>query len=184
MSRRFFTAALLATILVMSVLASPTQAGGLPGKRKWLQDTRSAMHGSRAFVSRRVEQGGTRLAVNFDIDNTALASKYNQRKAVPVVLRFAIYANSLGVKLLFNTGRNENDLAVAVAELRRAGYPVTAICGHRHGEPLATSKQRCRQQFVDDGYTIIANVGNRSTDFVGGNYERPFRLPSYGNRLA
>lgn len=184
MSRRFFTVALLATIMVMSVLAAPTQAGGMPGKKKWLKDTRSAMHGSRAYVGRRVAQGGTKLAINFDIDNTALASKYNHRKAVPVVLRFAKYANSLGVKLLFNTGRNENDLAVAVAELRRAGYPVTAICGHRKGEPLAKSKQRCRQKFVDDGYTIIANVGNRSTDFVGGNYERAFRLPSYGNRLA
>jgi hypothetical protein len=183
-SRRFFTVALLATIMVVSALVAPAGAGGLPGKKKWLKDTRQAMYGSRAYVGDRVAQGGTKLAVNFDIDNTALASKYKRGKAVPVVLRFARYANSLGVKLLFNTGRNENDLSQAVAELRRAGYPVTAICGHKKGEPLARSKQRCRQQFVDDGYTIIANIGNRSTDFVGGNYERAFRLPNYGNRLA
>ena len=38
--------------------------------------------------------------------------------------------------------------------------------------------------YVDRGFTIIANVGNRSTDFVGKNYERAFKLPSYGNRLG
>ena len=31
---------------------------------------------------------------------------------------------------------------------------------------------------------IIANVGNRCTDFVGGDYERAYRLPNYGNRLG
>jgi hypothetical protein len=184
MTRRLLAVALLATIMVMSVLVSPSQASGLPGKKKWLKDTHSAMSGSRAYIRERVQRGGTRLAVNFDIDNTALASRYSSGSAVPVVLRFAKYASSLGVRLVFNTGRNENGLARAVEELRRAGYPVTAICGHRKGEPLRTSKQRCRQRFVDDGYTIIANVGNRSTDFVGGNYERAFRLPNYHNRLA
>ena len=49
---------------------------------------------------------------------------------------------------------------------------------------MTTSKQRCRQEFVAKGYTIIANVGNRSTDFVGKNYERAFKLPNYGNRLG
>jgi hypothetical protein len=183
-SRRFLTVALLAGVLVMSVLIAPSEAAGLPGKKKWLKDTRHAMVGSKVYVRERVKKGGTKLAINFDIDNTSLASYYNHRKAIPVVLRFAKYANSKGVRLLFNTGRNENDLTQAVAELRKAGYPVTEICGHQKGEPLATSKQRCRQKFVDEGYTIIANVGNRSTDFTGKNYERAFRLPSYGNRLA
>ncbi|MCW2712641.1 MAG: hypothetical protein JWP24_2835, partial [Marmoricola sp.] len=50
MSRRLLAVALLATIMVMSVLVSPSQASGLPGKKKWLKDTRSAMSGSRAYV--------------------------------------------------------------------------------------------------------------------------------------
>lgn len=184
MTRRLLVVALLTGLLVMSVLVPPGQAAGVPGRQKWLEDTRQAMTGSRAYVRDRVRQGGTGLAVNFDIDNTALASKYSPGRAVPVVLRFARYADSLGVKLVFNTGRNESDLAAAVDQLRRAGYPVAAICGHRKGEALRTSKQRCRQKFVDAGYTIIANVGNRSTDFVGGNYEMAYRLPNYRNRLA
>ena len=31
---------------------------------------------------------------------------------------------------------------------------------------------------------VLANVGNRSPDFVGKNYERAFKLPNYGNRLG
>jgi predicted secreted acid phosphatase len=182
-SRRLFAVALLATILVMSVLVTPSQAAA-PGKKKWLKDTRAAMYGSRAYIDSRVKPGDTKLVINLDIDNTSLATYYDRGHPVPVVLRFAKYANSKGVHVYFNTGRNESDLAQAVAGLRRSGYPVSSICGRRSGETLRSSKQRCRQQVVDRGYTIIANVGNRSTDFVGGNYERAFKLPNYGNRLG
>lgn len=183
MSRRLFGAALLATVLVLSVLVAPSLANA-PSKRKWLKDTRSAMYGSRAYLDRRVERGGVRPAVNLDIDNTALATRYRPGRPVPVVLRFARYAQKLGVSVVFNTARDEADLPEAVAQLRRAGYPVSAICGRRASEAIVESKQRCRQQYVDAGFTIIANVGNRSTDFVGGNYQRGFRLPSYGRALS
>jgi len=173
---------LLAMVMVMSVLVSSSDAAGLPSKRKWLKDTRHAMVGSRVYVKKRVQQGG-KLAINFDIDNSSLATTYNHRRAIPVVLRFAKYANSKGVKLMFNTGRTGSELDRALTELQRAGYPVTELCGRNQGEGLVAGKQRCRQHFVDEGYTIIANVGNHNTDFVGTNYERAFRLPSYGNRI-
>jgi hypothetical protein len=181
--RKLFTVMLLATVMVMSVLVAPSEAA-VPSKKKWLKDTRSAMYGSRAYVNQRVKQGGGKLAVNFDIDNTSLATYYSPRKAVPVVLRFAKYANSKGIALVFNTGRTEKDIAKPLAWLRKAGYPVAGICARRTGESLVKGKQRCRQQYVDAGYTIIANVGNRSTDFVGTNYERAFKLPNYGNKLG
>jgi len=182
-SRRLFAAALLATVLVLSVLVAPSQANA-PSKRKWLKDTRSAMYGSRAYLDRRVERGGAPLAVNFDIDNTALATRYQPGRPVPVVLRFARYARSKGVSVVFNTGRKQTDLSRSASRLRRVGYPVSAICGRGSGEALVESKQRCRQQYVDAGYTIIANVGNRTTDFEGRNYERGFKLPSYGRALS
>ena len=40
------------------------------------------------------------------------------------------------------------------------------------------------QIFKKEGYTLIANVGNNDTDFVGDGYERAYRLPNYGNRLG
>ena len=199
-------AAALVAVLVAATFASPARAAvrdaapsavstpagaraassatALPSKRQWLADTRAAMYGSRSYVGHRVARGGHRLAVNFDIDNTSLATYYDRGAAVPVTLRFARYARSHGVALLFNTGRRRDRLSGVARSLRRVGYGVRELCGRRPGEALTHGKQRCRRHFRAEGYTLIANVGNRSTDFTGGGYERAFRLPSYGNRLG
>ena len=146
------------------------------------------MHGSDKWLEARVARSagtGDRLAINLDIDNSSLASHYDPGEAIPRILKFARHANRLGVVLLFNTARSGSALWYTEGELVDAGYRVQELCGRagRH-EEVAHSKQRCRRHFVDEGYTIIANIGNHSTDFVGGNYERAFRLPSYGNKLT
>jgi HAD superfamily, subfamily IIIB (Acid phosphatase) len=170
--------------LVGGAVTVPAQADGPPSQERWLADTRSAMDGSRAYLADRVDRGGRRLAVNLDIDNTALATYYAPGTAVPAVLRFARYARSRGVVLLFNTGRERGRLAGITRTLRRAGYDVREVCGRRAGERLVHGKQRCRTHFADEGWTVVANVGNRDTDFVGGSAGRAFRLPSYGGRLG
>ena len=91
---------------------------------------------------------------------------------------------SKGIYILFNTGRNVSMRKKTIAQLKAAGFAVDGLCAHYKGERLAKSKQRCRQSFVNNGFTIIANIGNRSTDFTGRNYERAYRLPNYGNRLG
>ena len=179
--------AVLVLLLTGLAVPAPAQAEPLPSKSQWVADTYDAMQGSRAYIGRRVDQGGSRLAVNLDIDNTSLASHYDYGAPVAVTLRFARYAREHGVKLLFNTGRIRGDgrLAAAKRLLRSAGYRVTEICGRTSThETLTHSKQRCRRHFVAEGWTLIANVGNRQSDFTGGGYERSFRLPSYGGRLA
>lgn len=177
--------ALLGPLLGAVVSASPARAA-LPSRSQWLADVAHAMAGSQRYVDERAVDSD-RLAVNLDIDNTSLATYYDRGQAVRAVLRFARNAEEDGVAVLFNTGRVVGDGRIARArrQLVAAGYPVTRMCGRSSvDEPLADSKQRCRQRFVDEGYTIIANVGNRSTDFTGGDYERAFRLPSYGDRLG
>lgn len=173
----------LVALLVSS--ASPA-AAALPSERQWLADVDQAMSGSHRYLEQRVGQGGARLAVNLDIDNTSLASHYATGQPVRRVLRFANYARSHGVSLLFNTARLRGDGRIVRAErqLERAGYRVSGICGRRPGEGLAHSKQRCRRQFANRGFTLVANIGNRDTDFVGGDYDRSFRLPNYGNQLS
>jgi len=178
---------MLLLLLAALVHPAPAQAASLPSKSQWVADTYDAMQGSRAYVGRRVDQGGSRLAVNLDIDNTSLASHYDYGAPVAVTLRFARYARDHGVKLLFNTGRIRGDGRLAKAKdlLRAAGYRVTEICGRTSThETLTHSKQRCRRHFVAEGWTLVANVGNRQSDFTGGSYEKAFRLPSYGGRLA
>ena len=186
MLRRLAVAAVTAAVLTTGLTVAPAEAA-LPSKARWVSDTYAAMNGSRSYTARRVLQGGHKLAINLDIDNTSLASHYDYGHAVAATLRYAQHATDRGVVLLFNTGRTvgQGRLSRAAISLHAAGYKVTEICGRTsNSEGLAHSKQRCRQHFVDEGYTLIANVGNRSTDFVGGNYERAFRLPNYGNQLA
>ena len=96
------------------------------------------------------------------------------------MLKFAQLLDRLGVAVVFNTGRLANQHERTVAQLTRAGFPVADVCLRNKGETLPVGKQRCRDGFVADGYTLIANVGNNDTDFVGDGYERAFRLPNYG----
>ena len=119
----------------------PAQGSELPSKDRWLADTRAAMYGSRAYVGDRVDRGGRRLAVNLDIDNTSLATHYAKGTAVPVVLRFARYARSRGVTLLFNTGRLRGQ--TGGRGRGRCGGPGTTsseICG-RTGGGVAGAQQ-------------------------------------------
>ena len=184
MARRLLVPVLAAAVLLMTALVPPSSAARMPSKRQWERDVRSALSGSRAYVGDRVARGGHKLALNLDIDNTSLESYYAPGKPVPATLRLVKYAKSKGVAILFNTGRNVRLRAKTIRQLKRAGYPVDGLCAHYSGESLAASKQRCRQSFVNNGFTIIANIGNRGTDFVGGNYERAYELPNYGGRLA
>jgi hypothetical protein len=181
-------ALVLATCLGIGLLLVPAtgHTRPLPDESEWRADVRDAMAGSRAYLGRRAEGGGGRLAVNLDIDNTALATHYDRGEATPPVLRFALRAQRLDMAVLFNTARRQGDgnLRKAKRMLREAGYPVTLICGRHRGDSIVDGKQRCRRLFRDRGYTLVANVGNRRTDFVGRGYERAFRLPSYGGRLS
>ncbi len=183
--RKLLTVAALSVVLVLSgLVAAPGEAAPMASRNAWLHDTVTALSGARPYVSNRVAKGGSKLALNLDIDNTSLQTYYARGKAIPATLRLARYAKSKGVSILFNTGRNVSLRKKTIAQLKKAGFPVDGLCAHYKGVPLAKSKQRCRQSFVNNGFTIIANVGNRSTDFTGGNYERAYRLPNYGNRLG
>lgn len=188
-SGRSVLTVVLAIGLGMGLLLVPPATGSarpLPDQSEWRSDVRDAMDGSRAYLARRADRDRGRLAVNLDIDNTALATHYAPGEATPAVLRFALRAHRLDMAVLFNTARRqgEGNLRKAKAMLREAGYPVTRICGRHRATSIVDGKQRCRRLFRERGYTLVANVGNRRTDFAGRGYERAFRLPSYGGRLS
>jgi|1186.fasta_scaffold15095_2 predicted secreted acid phosphatase len=159
-----------------------TAKKAVPTRTQWLADVKAAMKGSRGYVRQRVaaKTSDEKLAVNFDIDNTVIATYYDGGGAIPQMLRFSKLLDRLDVDLVFNSGRSADQQQRTVQQLTRAGFPVAQLCLRNKGETLPVGKQRCRNSFVDDGYTLIANVGNNDTDFVGGGYERAFRLPNYG----
>jgi len=181
--------ALVSTVLAVGALSlgtGPASARTAPTQATWLADVSTAMHGARPFLRDRAAQAGPEdhLAINLDIDNTSLATYYQRGQAVRTVRNAARLASRLGITLLFNTGRLESRLGDVRSQLIRAGYAVGTICTRNPGELLPASKQRCRQSFVDQGFTIVANIGNNDTDFVGTNYERAFRLPNYDGELG
>jgi hypothetical protein len=176
----------IALAMVALLPSSSPAASRLPSEKQWHRDVARVMKGSLAYVDSRVGRHHGKLAINLDIDNSALASHYRPGTATPAVLRLARHAHHEGVALLFNTARVGRPLKHARAELRKAGYAVTAVCGRSsRKEPVGHSKQRCRARFIRHGYRIIANVGNHVTDFSGAkNYGRAYRLPNYGGRLS
>jgi predicted secreted acid phosphatase len=186
--RNFVVLAGAVALMLASLTAATTPADAasrLPSQKQWLRDVRVAMEGSGKYLNRKVEGKRKKFAINLDIDNTSLATHYDPGAAVARVLGFVEHAHRHGVAILFNTARSGAPLKRARADLEAAGFPVTKICGRRPGEGSAHGKQRCRKRFVRQGFTIVANVGNRPTDFSGArNYGRAYRLPNYGLRLS
>jgi predicted secreted acid phosphatase len=162
--------------------SSATAKRAVPPRAQWLADVRAAMRGFGGYARQRVADRapGERLAVNFDIDNTVLATYYDGGGAIPKMRRFARLLDRLDVALVFNTGRAADQRQATVRQLRRAGFDLAEVCLRNRGEALVAGKQRCRDHFAAEGYTLVANVGNNDTDFVGDRYERAFRLPNYG----
>ena len=112
----------LLTALVLAVVlgAAPTEAragvaassgaaarGDVPSRDQWLADVAAVMAGSRDVVRQRIaaKDPDERLAVNFDIDNTVLATYYDGGGAIPRMLKFARFLERRDVAVLFNTGR-------------------------------------------------------------------------------
>jgi endonuclease/exonuclease/phosphatase family metal-dependent hydrolase len=165
------------------VAASTPPSSTSSPRERWAADVRTAMRGANTYIAG-VAATMRRPAINLDIDNTSLATEYATGRPVRPVLRFARTAHRNGVAVLFNTGRWEGRDQL-VRQLRSVRYPVDGICLRTSTrEPLAASKQRCRAKFTRDGYQLLANVGNRATDFTGGGYGRGFKLPDYAGRLS
>jgi hypothetical protein len=191
--RRVLFALLVALVLPVALgpagadAATPSGAvrtATLPSKQQWLADVSAALSGSETWLGQRVARGGGHLAIVLDIDNTSIATRYAWPNPVYRTRHFARYARQHGVSVFFVTGRLKSRIWRIKPVLRRAGYTWSGICGRRSGVSLATSKQACRRQIVAQGYTIVANVGNRPTDLVGGDYERGFKLPDYNGLLG
>ena len=185
MLRRVLTVATMSVLLVLSTMVAPTQAAAATEQASVARTTPPRPSPGRARTSqRRWPTRSGKLALNLDIDNTSLQSHYDRGKAVPATLRLARYAKSRASTSSSTPAATSACATAAIAQLKRAGFPVDGLCGRLTGESLPHSKQRCRQSFVNNGYRLIANIGNRSTDFVGGNYLRAYRLPNYGGQAG
>ena len=188
MSHLRLLVALLLTVLVTG-MSSPAPAQAVPTREQWLKDVNKVMKGSGAYLRDRTESVGIdeTLAINFDIDNSSIASYYDgpQRRRDPEDPRSSpTRPGASASSLVFNTGRLNTQRERTINQLTDAGYDVAMLCMRKKGETIPHGKQRCRNKFINAGYTLIANVGNNPTDFVGDGYERAYRLPNYGGELG
>ncbi|WEH33596.1 HAD family acid phosphatase [Streptomyces sp. AM 4-1-1] len=165
--------------------APSAAAASLPSYETWQSDVRKVMDPSVPYLTQRVKQGGSKLAIVLDIDNTSLETEYHPGAPNKPVLEFAKAAAANGVSVLIATARKESGKSGALSDLKKAGYPtITAICLKKNESHSVDVKIRCRKEFVASGYTLIANVGNRPGDLEYVNYERGFKLPDYDEQLS
>jgi len=101
--------------------------------------------------------------------------------AIAPTLQVFRQASAQGVTVFFLTGRPENQRAATERNLKAAGYDRNAklymVANGQHFASAADFKAPIRAQIEQQGYTIIANLGDQPSDLLGGHAERSFLLP-------
>ncbi|MFD3452698.1 HAD family acid phosphatase [Streptomyces sp. NPDC058691] len=156
----------------------------------WQRDVRAVIDQAHTYVQDRTTNpaGGEKLAIVLDIDNTSLETYFDWwfPQAVAPTRDLARYADARGVDIFFVTARPDFIYPATYYNLDHEGYPVAGLYGRSIPDLFAevsAYKTAQRAAIEKRGYTIIANIGNNTTDLVGGHAERTFKLPDYDGAL-
>lgn len=157
---------------------------------------------AKAWVEQRAAQGGGKLAMVFDLDETLLSNLHHMRAMdfgyvpqlwdewvaaadatiIAPVRDVYLAARAKNVAVIFITGRKTTDQPGTESNLRAVGLGgYTRVFYKPNGYPGTSEhfKTSTRQKLVEeDGYTIIANIGDQASDLAGGYAERTFKLPN------
>jgi len=96
----------------------------------------------------------------------------------------ALYRSAIAAKvaIFFITGRPENQRAATERNLARVGYTgyskLYMTPNGSHFASAADFKAPVRAQIEQQGYTIVANMGDQPSDLAGGHAEKTFQLPN------
>ncbi|MFG2848203.1 HAD family acid phosphatase [Kitasatospora sp. NPDC048296] len=158
-------------------------------EEQWLDDVSAAVAPARAYVEQRVaDSSDPNPAIVFDIDNTTVATHFHPftEPGIAPVVELAQYAHEHGVAIIFITARPRAIDPVTRHTLEEAGYTVDELYSRGLSDlfkPIQDFKTNARIAVENQGYTIIANIGNNWTDLDGGHAERTFKLPDYNGLL-
>lgn len=158
----------------------------------WQTDCQAVMDQALPYLKQRIANTtpGEKQAIVFDIDNTTLETDFGFSYPQPAnapVLEVAQYAQEHGVALFFVTARPGIIYSVTDYNLKHVGYQVSGLYVRSLVDlfkDVAAYKTAQRVDIENDGYTIIANIGNSATDLSGGHAEKTYKLPDYDGQLS
>ncbi|MCZ4095247.1 hydrolase [Streptomyces sp. So13.3] len=159
----------------------------------WQHDVAAAAALLRPYIEQRTANAsGQKLAVVLDIDNTSLETYFHDVWEFPTpatkpVLDAARYAKSRGAAIFFITARPGILHSLTEYNLKKTGYPVDGLYAQDlpdFFDKVSKYKTAKRTEIEARGYTIIANIGNNTSDLVGGHAEKTFKLPDYNGELS
>lgn len=153
------------------------------------------------WLESRAAKGGSKLTVVFDLDDTLLFNwplisamdfgyvpaewdrwvEEARAPAIEPVRKVYRTARQLGIEVVFLTGRPENTRESTMRNLRAIDCAEFAALICRPSGDRGTSaafKTSARQRLLQEGRTIIANIGDQVSDLVGGGAEKTFKLPN------
>ncbi|MGW2961109.1 HAD family acid phosphatase [Streptomyces sp. NPDC001220] len=185
------------SVAALAGMAAPAQAATESSSTTvdyatWQSDCQSVMDQALPYLKQRIAAAkpGERQAIVFDIDNTTLETDFGfsfPQAANKPVLNVARYAQEHGVALFFVTARPGIIYLPTEYNLEHDGYDVSGL--YVRGlfdlfKDVAAYKTAQRVDIENNGYTIIANIGNSATDLSGGHAEKTYKLPDYNGQLS
>ncbi|MEU9231830.1 HAD family acid phosphatase [Streptomyces subrutilus] len=160
----------------------------------WQRDVATAVDAARPAIERRIaaSPAGERPAIVLDIDNSSLETDFHwfwtfPTPAISKVRELTRYADERGVAIFFVTARPGIIYSLTERNLKSVGYPVAGLYVRDLPdlfEEVSAYKTGKRAEIEGRGYTIIANIGNKQSDLVGGHAELTVKLPDYGGKLS
>ncbi|MBT2384599.1 HAD family acid phosphatase [Streptomyces sp. ISL-11] len=157
----------------------------------WVRDVKSVIDGARPYITERTGNArGEKQAIVLDIDNSSLETDFHwawPTPAIESVLELTRYAHERGAAIFFVTARPGLVEPATSYNLRRVGYPVSGLYVRRLPDlfqDVSAYKTAKRAEIEANGYRIIANIGNNTTDLAGGHADRTFKLPDYDGKLS
>lgn len=169
-----------------------TAAAAKPDYATWQADIAAVMDQADSYIAGRLASvpAGQKPAIVLDIDNTSLETDYSSALPTPAIRRtlaLADFAHDRGVKIFFVSARPDLIQSITKYNLTSVGYTVDGLYGRSIGDlftEVSAFKTAQRVKIEKNGYTIIANIGNNTTDLTGGHAERTFKLPDYDGQLS
>ncbi|MFK4693521.1 HAD family acid phosphatase [Streptomyces pristinaespiralis] len=197
--------ALAFTVAVPAATAQAATTAGAPARTQvqaqaqsvdydtWRRDVAAVVTQARPYIEERTaDPAGEKQAIVLDIDNTSLETHFHPfwklpTPAIQEMRELARYADSRGVAVFFVTARPGIIHSLTDWNLKKTGYPVDGLYVRDLPDlfnEVSAYKTEKRAEIEAKGYTIIANIGNNTTDLVGGHAERTFKLPDYDGQLS